>query len=105
MIEMHVEACQERAASRIECESRTTAHGKVVLYAKRDVSISIDFHDWAMAQSSTDANFCRLADIPPHGEQLRVGQPVLTVLASASPTEIEPELTRRIKEVEERLYA
>jgi uncharacterized protein len=107
LIATHIAACVEGAADRerSESESNRPAHGKVVIYAKRDVSITTNFHEWALAQSGVDIERRRLADIPHDGEELHPGQPVLTLLVSAAPAALEAEISRRIKEVEERLYA
>jgi uncharacterized protein len=80
-------------------------HGKVILYAKRDVVVSKEFHAWAMSHSAIDPQSCRLADIPHVGVSIGAGQPVLTLLASSPPAEFDGDVKRRIAEVFARLHA
>jgi uncharacterized protein len=104
LMEAHVAACLGPSATLgLSPTSDGMAHGKIVVYAKRDVTISDQFYAWAIDQSAVDAEQCRLADIPAARQTLSAGQPILTVLASAPPAEIEAELGNRISEVESRL--
>ncbi len=105
-IASHVKACLDGAtaitAPAAGVDGR--AHAKIIVYAKRSVRVGEAFNEWALAQSCVDFEKCRLADIPHSGEQLHPGQPVLTILASTAPEEMDAEISRRIKDVEERLY-
>ena len=102
----HVAVCSGKAAAKTAVEAPSAAAcGKVVLFAKHDFTITPVFHQWAIAQASIDLEQCRLADIPEAGQQLSIGQPVLTVLASGSAQELDGEFGKRIAEVESRLYA
>jgi predicted ATP-grasp superfamily ATP-dependent carboligase len=107
----HLAACG--GAARSEARPATTrtadavnamACGKVVLFAKHDVTISPAFYEWSIAQASTELEQCRLADIPEAGQRLSIGQPVLTVLASGAAQELDAEFGLRIADVESRLY-
>jgi len=100
----HVAACTGKAAVKA-AEATSAACGKVVLFAKRDVTITPAFHQWALPQASVDMEQCRLADVPEAGHQLSSGQPVLTVFASSLPQDLDGEFGKRIAEVEKRLYA
>jgi uncharacterized protein len=104
LIATHIAACLDVSSQgQAENSADDGVHGKVVIYAKRNLTITADFNQWALAQSSVDIESCRLADIPHRGEGLHAGQPVLTVLVT-SPADLDAEITRRIKEVETRLY-
>lgn len=101
----HVAACRGKAAAKAAADSPSAAAcGKVVLFAKYDVTISPAFHRWALAQASVDLEQCRLADIPEAGQRLSIGQPVLTVFAASSLQDLDGEFGKRIIEVEKRLY-
>jgi len=90
--------------ARIAETANAVACGKVVLFAKHDVTITPAFYQWSIAQASVDLEHCRLADIPEAGQQLSIGQPVLTVFASRSAQELDAEFGLRIADVESRLY-
>jgi predicted ATP-grasp superfamily ATP-dependent carboligase len=107
----HVAACGgtgrsvlRPATARTSETANAVACGKVVLFAKHDVTITPTFYQWSIAQASVDLEQCRLADIPEAGQRLSIGQPVLTVLASRSAQELDAEFSLRIADVESRLY-
>jgi predicted ATP-grasp superfamily ATP-dependent carboligase len=106
LISLHVAACQGQLPSQGPSAIKNDAdlHGKIILYAKRDLEVPANFYFWAMDQSTVEADRCRLADIPAAGQKISAGHPVLTVFASASTSDIEAELGRRISDVELRLY-
>jgi predicted ATP-grasp superfamily ATP-dependent carboligase len=106
LIVTHVAACQGRseAPSLSLPKPDGIVHGKIVVYAKRDVEVSDRFHTWAIDQSAVDAEQCLLADIPSAGQQISSGQPVLTVFGSGAASDIEAELGRRVFDVESKLY-
>jgi predicted ATP-grasp superfamily ATP-dependent carboligase len=85
-------------------EPAAAFHGKAVLYAKQAVTITPDFHRWCLEQSSVQIELCQLADIPPAGQAIPAGQPILTVFAAASEQDIDVELGRRLAEVEGRMH-
>lgn len=115
VIDAHVKACagepmeptpnlrSSRGASKSD-ERTVSAHGKVILYAKRDALVDEGFHTWAMGQSSLDPQACRLADIPAIGEVISTGHPILTVFASAPAASYDSEMKRRIAQVTMKLY-
>lgn len=79
-------------------------HGKAILYAPHDATVSKAFHDWALGQSGPTLD-AKLADIPPAGTKLQASHPVLTVLATgATLAMVEAELKARIAEIKSLLY-
>jgi predicted ATP-grasp superfamily ATP-dependent carboligase len=81
------------------------AHGKAILFAKRGVTISPPFVDWALEKSLT-MPWPELADISPAGTPIDVGRPVLTVFATgATDADVEQNLRDRVAAVESRLYS
>jgi predicted ATP-grasp superfamily ATP-dependent carboligase len=81
-----------------------TLYGKTVLYAKREVVISDEFFQWAIAQSAIDPRSCALADVGAAGQRIAAGHPVLTLLVEASADHYDKRLSERVAEVESRLY-
>jgi predicted ATP-grasp superfamily ATP-dependent carboligase len=80
-------------------------HGKAILFAKRAVTISERFAEWAL-EDSLAAPGQRLADISPGGTKAAAGGAVLTAFAAGdSPSVVESRLRARVAEVEARLYA
>jgi predicted ATP-grasp superfamily ATP-dependent carboligase len=81
------------------------SHGKLILYAKRDVTITPAFFDWAVDQSSIDFEHRQLADIPSVGDEISTGRPVLTLFAVDSARNLDDAFTEYIGNVESRLYS
>jgi predicted ATP-grasp superfamily ATP-dependent carboligase len=103
-IAAHVAACSGAAAKLTAITADTNSHGKLVLYAKQDVVITAEFHDWSMSRAAVDIDQCQLADIPSAGQVVTAGHPILTVFATGSEKDIDMDLGRRLAEVESRLY-
>jgi predicted ATP-grasp superfamily ATP-dependent carboligase len=57
-------------------ENQSAHHGKAILFAKHETTISEEFTRWALTQPA-------LADIPQPGTEVLQGQPMLTVFATA----------------------
>jgi predicted ATP-grasp superfamily ATP-dependent carboligase len=57
-------------------ESQSAHHGKAILFAKHETTISEAFTRWALTQTD-------LADIPQPGTEVLQGQPMLTLFATA----------------------
>ena len=103
-IEAHLAACTGNRLDFSRQEKPTgRPYGKAILYAKHEVTIKADFFAWAMAQAGSRLD-SQLADIPDRGSTISSGSPVLSIFASATATEIDRSLRRRIAEVETRLY-
>lgn len=77
---------------------------KAIVYAKRAVVVTDAFHRWAMSHSSVDMGMQVCADIPPAGEVIANGRPVLTVFADGPNFTCYEYLQARVAEVEARLY-
>lgn len=76
-----------------------TYHGKAILFAKGEVTITSEFVNWALTQPD-------LADIPQPGSVVSSGQPALTLLAAAeSDSLILAALKRRSAQLEHRIWA
>lgn len=83
---------------------RATAAGKVVLYARRAITISPDESARLLAQSPLTAP-ARFADIPPPGTLIQPGEPVLSVLAEGNDIDaVAAELRLRVAALEHCLY-
>ena len=109
-IQAHVAACQGseleqlRLAPSPRDASHAAIHGKRILYAPSDATVSPEFHAWAMERAPLDVRRQLLADIPAAGETIRAGQPVLTMFAAAaSHSDCEERLSERRREVLRRL--
>lgn len=74
------------------------AVGKLILFAKREVSITPEFSDWAFSEGD-------LADIPLAGQTIQGGWPVLTLFSEGAHADAEALFARRVAHIEERLYA
>ncbi len=112
-VAVHVAACDPDGAGRTVADALANpsrapsgrVHAKSILFAPRDATVTPEFFEWAMGQSSLDAERCFLADIPHAGETIPRGRPVLTALASgASAAECQSQLHQRLAEVRARLY-
>jgi predicted ATP-grasp superfamily ATP-dependent carboligase len=105
-IPLHVAACTHgvaTAASLAQQAETAPVHGKAILYATRDVTISPDFFDWAMTSTAANRLSPDLADIPAASQHIMAGHPVLTVFTSGD--DCERLLSQRLAEVERRMYA
>jgi len=95
---------QRSSKTSLKTDDEPLIHGKTILYAKHDATVSDDFHAWAMSHSSLDATTCQLADIPAAGEGIVPGQPILTAFAAAPAAKYDGEMKRLLAQVESRLY-
>jgi len=101
---LHAAACHDTdletaSMSRIAA----TSHGKVILFAKRDLSISEEFSEWALNQAAS-VPWPLLADVPRAGTVIECGRPILTLFAAGpSSKEVEQQLQRRAADLENRL--
>jgi predicted ATP-grasp superfamily ATP-dependent carboligase len=105
----HVAAFQSNA-SRAEQDSPAISpvsmvHGKAILFAKRDLTISPALHEWAMNHSTWKTpREIALADIPAASEHIAAGHPVLTALISAPPSEYDERMSQLLSTLESKLY-
>lgn len=114
VVEAHVNACrgelaepaspQRSSKTSSKTDEEPLIHGKTILYAKHDATVSDEFHAWAMSHSSLDAATCQLADIPAAGESIVPGQPILTAFAAAPAAKYDGDMKRLLAQVESRLY-
>jgi len=108
-IATHVAACGGLAAASGRADDSPTrdesnCHGKVTLFATRDVAISQEFADYSIAESLLSP-WPMLGDVSAAGTPIENGRPVLTIFASGtSVAEVEQRLRERVVEVERKLY-
>jgi predicted ATP-grasp superfamily ATP-dependent carboligase len=80
-------------------------HAKAILFAKRDVEISVEFGDMALAEALLTP-WPTLADISPPGTLVEAGRPILTLFADGtSEADVETRLLARVCELERQIYA
>lgn len=116
LLSAHVAACTgtpiDRVSSSFDLASpgRNSAeddshYAKTVLFARRDVTVSSRFAEWALQFAGVDPERRVLADIPPAGDIIAAGRPALTAFAAgASAADCQQRLDERLAEVEARLY-
>ena len=96
-IDWHVEDRDNGPFSPSLLNNGSAYHGKAILFAKQETTISDEFTRWALAQPD-------LADIPQAGTPLLTGQPVLTLFAAAESSGlILAALKRRMADLEHRI--
>jgi predicted ATP-grasp superfamily ATP-dependent carboligase len=79
------------------------AHGKAVLFAKRDLVISDEFAEWSIEESMREP-WPKLGDVSSAGTPVEVGRPILTVFADGETvSEVETRLREEVNNVEQRL--
>ncbi len=79
-------------------------HGKAILFAKHDVTLTQQFTKHAL-QQATQTPWPELADISPPNELIEAGHPILTIFARGnSVDEVEQNLKTRVVEIEATLY-
>jgi predicted ATP-grasp superfamily ATP-dependent carboligase len=112
-IEAHAKVCGGLAMGDLKSAIRNwpseipspPVHGKAILYARRDITISSDFAAMALAEASREP-WPTLADISSAGTLVGAGRPVLTVFADGgSDEEVENRLRARVATIEGKLYA
>jgi predicted ATP-grasp superfamily ATP-dependent carboligase len=80
------------------------AHGKAILFARRDIVISAEFAEPALAEALR-VPWPTLADIPIAGSQIGAGRPIITVFADGfNIDEVEQRLQLRVAELEQQIY-
>jgi predicted ATP-grasp superfamily ATP-dependent carboligase len=80
------------------------AHGKSILFAKRDVILDRDFVNRAFAESQ-ESPWPLLADISAANDPIEAGRPIFTVFAEGdTDAEVEQRLRERVVELEHRIY-
>lgn len=77
----HVQACQASLLPDYGFRSVHCLHGKAILYAPCDVSVSAKFVQ-LMDQQNANGEYPRTADIPRSNSKIRAGNPILSVFAS-----------------------
>jgi predicted ATP-grasp superfamily ATP-dependent carboligase len=105
----HVAACQSSSAHAQQYSGamgpHSMVHGKAILFAKQDATISPALHEWAMERSGGETHrHTSLADIPAAGEHIAAGHPVLTALISAPPSEYDERMSLLLSTIESKLY-
>jgi hypothetical protein len=82
----------------------TLTHGKITLFAKRDLEISPKFAEMSLAESQ-GTPWPTLADVSPAGTLVEAGRPILTVFAEGSDVnDVEQRLRARVLELEQLVY-
>lgn len=83
----------------------TSAHGKAILFAKREVAISDEFAEWSLAESAREP-WPTLGDVSPAGTPIEAERPVLTVFVEGrNVDDVKKQLQTRVVGIEQRLYA
>jgi uncharacterized protein len=113
-IAAHVAACRENIIRNPQSAARLSSpksirnprsHGKVILFAKRDIVISHAFADYSLIEALRTP-WPMLADVSAAGTAIANGRPILTVFADgASLDEVERRLRTRVAEIEAKVYA
>ena len=80
VIDWHLHHCRSELVLPSLPERSSAYHGKAILFARNDSTISTEFTHWALSQTD-------LADIPHAGAKVLIGQPVLTMFANAKTSE------------------
>jgi predicted ATP-grasp superfamily ATP-dependent carboligase len=103
-IAAHVAACRDSIIRSANDEPRSTnAHGKAILFAKRDIVISQEFADYAMSEARREP-WPAMADISPPGTPIENGRPILTIFAEgATANEVEQLLRQQATELEDKI--
>jgi predicted ATP-grasp superfamily ATP-dependent carboligase len=112
-IAAHAAACRglpidpssQSAIQNPQSEIAPPVHGKAILFAKRPITISPAFENWALAESLTEP-WPRLADISPAGTAIAPGRPIVTLFAAGKHgAEVEQRLRDFVMDIERRLDA
>jgi predicted ATP-grasp superfamily ATP-dependent carboligase len=84
--------------------SVTRAHGKAILFAKRDIGLSNEFAEISLAEALRTP-WPTLADVSPAGTMIEAGRPVLTFFAEGNNVdEVEQRLRQRAVDLERQIY-
>jgi predicted ATP-grasp superfamily ATP-dependent carboligase len=80
------------------------AHGKAILFGRRDIRISHEFAEMSLAEA-LPLQWPTLADVSPAGTMIEAGRPILTLFAEGSHVDqVEHRLRERAAEFERHLY-
>jgi predicted ATP-grasp superfamily ATP-dependent carboligase len=117
-VALHAAACTEglgvgdselgisgrRAVQPLVSSPQSPAHGKAILFAKREITVPKQFAERALAESLRTP-WPTLADIPTAGVLIEAGRPILTVFADGgSPDEVANRLRDRVRALELEIY-
>jgi uncharacterized protein len=81
------------------------AHGKAILFAKRDIVICESFAEMSLVEALRTP-WPTLADVSPAHTQIEAGRPILTIFATgATVDDVERKLRTRAEELESQLYS
>jgi predicted ATP-grasp superfamily ATP-dependent carboligase len=83
---LHVAACRGERVALTEWPAATACHGKAILYATNETTISLGFVERCLAANAGRA-WPLFADIPHPGSRSERGAPVVTVFASGGCSE------------------
>jgi len=102
---LHAAACCGREFEHLPAfPIAAPCHGKAILFAKQDVTVSAQFADWALEQALA-MPWPTLADVPAVGTAIARGRPILTLFADGpTPQEVEERLHGYAADLENRLY-
>jgi len=97
---LHVAACQQGTV-RWLARDNPECFGKAVVYAARDCRVS-PVLEMVAGELNDPRGWPAMADLPRTGEEIRTGQPVLTVFAGGATMErVETELRQRVATVKQ----
>jgi uncharacterized protein len=106
-IHAHATACRDFIIPNTQSEirDRPAFHGKAILFAKREITISESFAASSLAEALRNP-WPALADVSPAGTPIDVARPILTVFADGnSVDEVERRLHKCVAEIEAVVYA
>jgi len=105
-IAFHVIDWPDAPSGRSRMRSKVTgvAHGKAILFARRDVVMSNEFAEMALAEALR-MPWPKLADVSPAGSLIEAGRPIITVFAEGRTVDdVEQRLRLRVLELERQIY-
>jgi predicted ATP-grasp superfamily ATP-dependent carboligase len=88
----------------VHANASPLAHGKAILFAKRDIVLTERFFDMVLAEALRKP-WPTLADVSPAGTLVETGRPILTIFAEGADVDaVEKHLRRRVLELEQQIY-
>jgi predicted ATP-grasp superfamily ATP-dependent carboligase len=85
--------------------AQSTACGKAILYARRDIEVLLPLFEKAML-AATELPWPRMADISPVGTPIEAGRPICTLFAEGETVDdVEQRLRHHAAILEEELYS
>jgi len=105
-IAFHVIDWPDAPSGRSRMRSKVTgvAHGKAILFARRDVVMSNEFAEMALAEALR-MPWPKLVDVSPAGTLIEAGRPIITVFAEGRTVDdVEQRLRLRVPELERQIY-